>query len=132
VAAQPQTQVAAPTAELLKAIDKFNEVDVPTVPAFHSLIAQVNMGQLDKRDFCTTVEREIIPKYQALRAQFVGLKQLSAPMQARVDRIIKYLEAREASFQLAADAVREDRESKRQEFTQMEGQALKLRAEAAQ
>lgn len=121
-----EAAVTWPTNEATQAIDRLNAVQNSTDAAMRGLSDKLNARQIDGGTFAATVERDVIPPLQQTRAQFVALKQVPAEAQGQMGRVIRYLEVRERSLQLLADAVREDRESKLEEFKQQQALANKL------
>src|SRR5262249_6799116 len=89
-------------------IAHFAEVEDRTLTAFNASIDQWKSSRVKSDEVLRVIEQELLPKWRAERDTLARLRRLSPRQQEITASLVKYIDARAASWSLLAEGIRRD------------------------
>ncbi len=111
--------VAPEKVELQTALMAFDPVEQKAVNTYNHEVNRVRRGDASEAELADVVAREVLPPWREGAARFHSLQGLPAQQQATLALFIKYVDARQRSWELLVESIREQNQAKaRQAETQ--------------
>jgi rhomboid protease GluP len=122
------------TTDLLAEFRHLAEVEEKAVSAHNAALQRVQKGEIREADMADLLERDVLPPWRAARERFAALKGVPAGKQRLVATFAEYLAARQESWELLVQAIREGDRGKSarstEKWSEAEGLIRKIKDEA--
>jgi membrane associated rhomboid family serine protease len=99
--------------DLQRELAAFEAVEAEAIKTAQTTADRVDRGEIPATELADVLEREVLPPWRATTDRFRAMKHLPADQQRLVVTLLEYLQARQSSWELLAQSIRENDLSKK-------------------